>query len=106
MRILAALVTGASLLFSGCAMGPTTVTGFIYSDLKYPSYYDGASENGPGSKVGTAESKSYLGFVALGDSSIMAACQTANIKKIHTVDHHYFNVLGFYCKWTTIVTGE
>ena len=106
MRILAALVVGASMLFGGCAAGPNPLTGFWYSDVKYPGYYDGASERGVGSKTGDATATSILGLVATGDASISAACSKGGIKTINTVDHHYTNILGLYAKWTTVVTGE
>jgi hypothetical protein len=106
MRILAAVVVGASMLFGGCAMGPNPLTGFFYSDVKYPGWYEGASERGVGSKSGTATATSILGLVATGDASIAAACTQGGIKTINTVDHHYTGILGVYAKWTTMVSGE
>ncbi|MGE3163511.1 MAG: TRL-like family protein [Planctomycetota bacterium] len=107
MRNVALLLAVCGLLFaSGCAGGPSPVNGFLYSDYSYPGYYAGASDNGPGSKEGSATANSILGWVATGDASIKAACNDGRISKIHTVDHHLKNILGIWAEWTTKVTGE
>jgi hypothetical protein len=80
--------------------------GFLYTDLKYPSYYDGAAEKGPGSKSGTSQAVCYLGLVATGDASIDAACRNGGIATIHSVDTHGTSVLGLFATYTTTVTGE
>jgi hypothetical protein len=94
----------ACLFLVGCATN--TLQGFIYHDVKFPSYYQGAAEKGPGSKTGTAMVVNYLGWIAMGDASVQAACTNGGISTIHTVDHDSWNVLGIYSKFTTRVTGE
>ncbi len=57
-------------------------------------------------KTGAATATSILGIVATGDASIEAAAKNAGITRIHHVDHHTKNILGFYAEFTTIVYGE
>ena len=91
---------------SGCAVAPSPLHGILYTDVKFPSYYQGADTVGPGSKRGQAQSASILGLVATGDSSVEAAARNGGIRKVHTVDHHSNSILGLYATYTTIVTGE
>jgi hypothetical protein len=105
MRILATIAACGALLLTGCA-GPAPLQGSWYSDVKYPSYYDGASDNGAGPKSGDSQMMSIMGVVAMGDASVKEACSKGGISKIHTVDHHFYNVLGIYQTWTTLVTGN
>jgi hypothetical protein len=58
------------------------------------------------SKVGTAESVSVLGLVAVGDASIQTAAKNGNITKIKYVDYEVSNVLGIYGTYKTIVYGD
>ena len=107
MRRLAIAISclGLAGLF-GCAVAPSPLPGSIYTDIKFPSYYQGVDTSGPGSKRGEAQSTSVLGIVATGDSSIEAAARNGGIKKIHTADTHSTSVLGLYATYTTVVTGE
>ncbi len=104
MKYLAILLVVPFLV--GCALGPAPLQGIIYSDIKYPSYYDGADTLGPGAKIGKAEAMSVMMLVSLGDASVDAACKNGGVQKIHTVDHHYWSILGILNRWTTIVTGS
>ncbi|MCU0724182.1 MAG: TRL-like family protein [Planctomycetes bacterium] len=107
MKVLFALLLVAPfLLLGGCGMMSTPMAGVIYTDVKYPSYYDGADTLGPGEKTGTAMAQNFLFLVGIGDASVQAACKAGGISKIHTVDHHGWSILGLYSKWTTIVTGK
>jgi hypothetical protein len=106
MKVLFALLLVAPFLLGGCAMAPSPMWGFFYTDIKYPSYYDGADTLGPGAKTGTAVAQNYLGLCAIGDASIEAACKAGGISKIHTVDQHGWSIFIFYAKYTTIVTGS
>ncbi|MEI7012594.1 adhesin Lsa14 [Leptospira licerasiae] len=57
--------------------------------------------------AGKACSRSILGIVAWGDSSINAAKAEGKITKIATVDYEEFGVLGFvYHSFCTIATGS
>ena len=91
-----------ALGMSGCAaVGP--LPGAIYTNTKFPSI---ASQSGPGKKTGTAQARSYLAMVAVGDASVDAACKNGGITKINTVDTKGWSILGIYSTWTTVVTGE
>ena len=35
-----------------------------------------------------------------------SAGQPKKITKVYTVDHHVMNILGIYCEYKTIVTGN
>lgn len=90
-------------MLSSCAMVKSPVSGYVYTDTKAPF---AVTENSGSSKVGTAQAKSYLGWVAVGDASIEAAAKSAGITKIHHVDEHVKNYLGFYAVYTVVVYGE
>lgn len=96
----------AGMVASGCALAPTPINGSLYADIKYPNYYQGVENNGPGPKTGKAEAQGVLGIVATGDASVAAACRAGGIKKIATIDTHATNLLGILVTYTTIVTGE
>ena len=49
---------------------------------------------------------SLLGLFAWGDSSINAACEDSNIRKVGWVSTRVHNVLGIYGVYTTIVYGQ
>lgn len=120
----------ACLLVSGCANAMTPVWG-LYTDVKGPlqatSYVPGQSGPARGTlpagtptegqagatsaglanlKTGAATATSILGIVATGDASIEAAARNGGITKIHHVDHHTKNIIGFYSEFTTVVYGE
>ena len=100
-KLLAGIFACAALLSVGCAKSP--VVGGIYTDVK-----DGlaVTVNAGSSKVGTAEAKSYLGLVALGDASIQTAAREAGITRIHHVDYQAKSYVGLYTIYTVIVYGD
>lgn len=102
MYVLAAAAF-AALMFTGCGIVKTPVTGAFYTDVK-----DGmaVTSNAGSSKVGTAEAKGYLGIVAIGDASIQAAAKEAGISRIHHVDYQSKSYVGVYNCYTVIVYGE
>jgi hypothetical protein len=75
----------------------------VYQSTKGPIT---ATSNNLGSKVGTSQATSILGWFATGDASIEAAAKSAGIKKISHVDYEGSNILGLFAKHTTIVYGE
>lgn len=91
----------AALLLTGCVKSP--LVGGLYTDVK-----DGlaVTGNAGSSKVGTAEAKSYLGLVALGDASIQTAAREAGITRIHHVDYQAKSYVGIYTIYTVIVYGD
>jgi hypothetical protein len=94
-----------AVLLTGCVMptgGVGGVYGFVYTDVSGPVL---ATSNTGASKVGEAKSKGII-CVAVGDSSIKAACAAGGITKIHHVDYHVTSVLGVYIETTVTVFGE
>ena len=105
LLFLGVLLGGAGL--TGCgSLAPAPMYGWAYTDIKYPSYYDGADNKGPGSKTGTSSAVGILGVVAVGDASVAAAARDGGITTINTVDNKGTSILGIYAKYETIVTGE
>lgn len=96
-----------ALLLTGCAALPLSpglaAPGYFFANTGGPL----AVGSHPGySKVGRAMSKSILGWVSFGDSSIAAASRNGKITKIHHVDYHVKNIVSAYCEYTTIVYGD
>lgn len=100
--LLATAIASAAAL-SGCAVASAPVTGVLYSDVTYPV---NATSNDQGPKTGEASASSILGIFATGDASIAAAARNGGITKVKTVDVNATSFLGFYVKYTVIVTGE
>jgi hypothetical protein len=106
-RSFAALVLcmGAANL-TGCAnTGVQSQTG---AALFFQSNAEAVTATGlpTGPKRGVSCSKNYLGAATLGDASIEAAKQSANISTVTTVDRYYHRILGFYGQLCTVVTGH
>ncbi len=79
--------------------------GNAFSDIKAPLGVE-LNKTKVGSKTGEAFSESFVGLVAIGDSSLQAAAKAGDLKTIYHADYHYFNILGIYQKTTVIVNGE
>ena len=114
MRVLlraGAVLALALLCGLGCAWGyvyrvpasPFVASGFNMTsapmNLKLRS-------TGFGTKKGTASSKTIMGYVSWGDSSIAAAAKNGNIKTITHADSKFLNVLAVYGQHTTVVYGD
>jgi len=107
MRILCATLTGAMLvvLLAGCFTAPVIPpTGLVYSNYKAP--LDPDVQGSSLGKTGKAGAMSILGLVALGDCSTEAAAQDAGISTVTHADYQFFNILGVYQQFTTIVYGQ
>jgi hypothetical protein len=102
MKKLFVLILGIVFL-TGCAVVKSPVTGLIYSDVKAPF---AVTSNTGADKVGTAQAKSILGIVGIGDASIETAAKSAGITRIHHVDEHITGILGIYATYTVVVYGE
>jgi hypothetical protein len=85
------VVLGMALIFNGCA--GSHPAGFIITDVKLP--VQATSNNGSYSKTGEASCKSILAIVASGDCSIETAKKNGGITKVHHVDWHAKDTLGF-----------
>jgi hypothetical protein len=91
---------------AGCAnTGALSQTG---SGLFFQSNAEAVTATGlpSGPKRGVSCARNYLGAATLGDSSIEAAKQSANISTVSTVDRYYHRIFGFYGQLCTVVTGH
>lgn len=97
-----ALAATALVLNSCVGAFSTRPVGMIYSDVADPV----AATSTAGSRTGVAESTSYLGVVALGDSSIAAAKANGGISTVSSVDVKRKSILGIINTYTTTVKGN
>ena len=104
MKKLGAVALLGVVVLSGCAMGMSPITGFIYMDVAGPLTATGATSGFV--KIGQSAATSILGIVGTGDASINAAAASAGITKIHHVDYHTVNYVGVWAKTTVTVYGE
>ena len=93
----------AVVLFSSCAS--TSPVGLAYTNLRLP-ITAGDAPIGPHTKIGISESHSILSLIAVGDSSITAACANDNITKIHHIDWEVESFFGIWSTYKTVVYGE
>lgn len=79
--------------------------GFLFARLDAPLSisYD---ETAVATKCGESVSESFLGLIAIGDSSIQTAAKNGKLRKIHYADYRFYNILGLYSKFTTLAYGE
>lgn len=99
---LATISTAALVLCSCAGVVNNRPVGVLYADVADPV----AATTATGSRVGTAVSTSYLGLVALGDSSIEAAKAAGHISSVSSVDVKRKNILGIITTYTTTVRGN
>lgn len=97
-----AMAAAALAVLTGCAT--VVPVGLIYTGVKLP--VSNATGSVSYNKTGQATSKSILGLVAWGDSSIKAAADEGKVVKINSIDYQADNLFGVYGKYTTIVYGE
>jgi TRL (tRNA-associated locus)-like protein len=97
--MLAGMLVVAGML-SGCAT--SMPIGSLYTELKLPIT---ATAN-QGRKEGTAECKSILTLVAIGDCSIETAKKKGGITKVSSVNWEATNILGIIGEYKVHVVGE
>ncbi len=99
-----ALVTAlaSATLLTSCGGLGTRPMGAVYANVGDPV----AATSSSGHRTGTATATSYLGLVALGDSSIAAAKANGGISTVSSVDVQRENILGIITKYTTVVKGN
>lgn len=101
-----ALLGSAAAMLTGCYSAPVIPpVGYIYSDVQAPLDVD-YNQTKVARKEGRAESTSILGLVAQGDASANTAAQNGGIRTIHGADYTFYNVLGVYQRFETVVYGE
>ena len=103
-RSLAALALAAVVVSGvGCAGVAAPIHGSLYQDVKYPAI---VTSNEGGAKSGSATATSYLGMVAMGDTSVESIAKAAGIKKITRVDAHARSIFGIIGWYTVTVYGD
>ena len=107
MKKLAGLAAAAAIVGTlGCYSAPVMPPpGMVFADIKAPLDYDQEASSVSNSS-GSAESLSILGLVALGDCSINTAANNGGLSTLHGADYEYFNVIGVYQTFTTVVYGD
>ncbi len=106
MKKLATAALLAAVLLAGASCASTKPVGILYTDIRVPITTGNAADATASPKVGVAVSKSVLGLVATGDSSITAACANGGIRKIHHVDWEANSILGLFSTYRCVVWGE
>lgn len=101
-KLLTGIAILATAVLTGCAS--TTPVGSLYTQVKLPVAATGAKA--ASTKVGKAECKSILNWVATGDASIDTAAKNAGITVIHHVDWEAESILGIVSTYRCIVYGE
>lgn len=101
MKKLLILLSSSALLCS-CGGLSERPTGLVYASVADPI----AATNSSGSRTGVATATSYLGLVAVGDSSISAVKAQGGISTVSSVDVKRENILGVVSKYTTTVKGN
>jgi hypothetical protein len=98
-----ALVTsGCAGFFSAPVVPPLA---FVYTNVQAPLDAD-HDETQLGTKQGSASTQNVLGIVSWGDASTSAAAKDGNVTVIRHADYEFFNVLGVYSRFTTVVRGD
>lgn len=108
MRKLARVLLATTLIVSlvGCIVAPVVPPiGGVFTDIKAPLDVD-FNQNAAPSKSGKAMMTSILGAVSWGDCSIKAAAENGGLTTLDSADYQYFNVLGVYQTFTTVVHGK
>lgn len=93
----------AALLGAGGCFGSVPPAGAIYGDVSVGNL---VTTNNIGKKKGEACASSILGLVTTGDAGIRAAADAGGVTQISAVDTSQMNVLFFYYKYCTIVSGD
>jgi len=90
----------------GCYSTPIMPpSGLIYTNIDAP--VSPAVAGRPiGDRTGRASSTAILGLFAWGDASVAAAVREGGISEPRHIDYEFFNFLGLYQSFTTIVYGN
>ena len=98
------MLFGVALAFTGMLSGCAShlPMGSFYTEVKLPI---SATANA-GKKQGTAECKSILSMIAIGDCSIDTAKKNGGISKVSVIDWDVKNILGIYGEYKVHVFGE
>ena len=96
-----ACVLGTVTMLTGC--GTPVPLGCLYAKVTLPvSVGNGDIKY---NRIGEAKCQNFLGWIAIGDASINAACANGQINRVSWVSQRVENILGIYGTFTTIVYG-
>ena len=98
------MIAACALIAAATGCATAYPVGQFYTELKLPVAV--TANAGRAMKTGTAECKSILSLVAIGDASIEAAKKNGGITKVHHVDWEVENILGIIGKYKVTVYGE
>jgi TRL-like protein family len=98
-----AAMTAAAFSLAACQNVYSPMVGTTFNETKYGNI---ATAETATTKEGKACGVTYLGWIAQGDASIVAAKANGGITKVTSVDHYAKNILGIYGEWCTIVKGN
>lgn len=96
------ILLSSSMLLCSCGGVANQPMGLVYANVSDPI----AATTSSGARTGVATATSYLGLVAIGDSSISAAKAQGGISTVSSVDVKRENILGVVSKYTTTVKGN
>jgi hypothetical protein len=106
LRISIVSVALLALFSVGCYSAPVMPpSGLIYTNIEAP-VSPAVSGQPLGARRGEASSASILGLFAWGDASVKAATENGGIREPKHIDYNFYNVLGIYQSFTTIVLGD
>lgn len=104
--VMLAAILLLTLATFGCYSAPVMPPGgVLYTDIDSTLNTEPTGEF-IGTRKGESSSKSILGIVAWGDSSVEAAARNGLITEPKHIDYNFYNVLGVYQRFTTIVHGD
>ncbi len=102
---LAAVVLVLGLV--GCYVTPVRPPmGLIFSDYRAPLSADNQGVEYDTTLHGQAKVETYLGYVAVGDSSLKTAMEDGGIQNLSFADYEYFNILGIYQRFIIHAYGN
>lgn len=109
MRSFGSVVLAALLgVSTGCAFYSAPVVppvAGVFSNIEAPLDVD-MDPTELGTKVGRSSASNILSLISFGDASIAGAAQRGGIQTIRHADYEYFNILGVYQRFTTVVHGD
>lgn len=98
-----AVAAGLTIGLVGCVGAPVVPPiGFAYTNIDAPLNLRGEM----GSKRGESSVKSYAFLVSVGDASVKSAAAAGGISNVKHVDYDFYNFLGVYQRFTTVVYGD
>lgn len=99
------LLSAAGCAFPIISAPVVPASGIFYTNYRVPLDTD-FDKTQVGSKSGEATCVNILGLVSVGDAGTKAAAANGRITTIRSADYEYFNILGLFSQYKTIVYGD